>query len=279
MWRVAAICGLLTGLYAVVFALTDQRLAVEGMADQRVTHWQVAHDALGAALANAVPAVLLGWLVAMAIVPLTLPLPRRLRYLVHAVIIAGYALATYVTTIVILATIGGNAAPGGDGIIVRYFSGRAFIWQVFQGLAYGSVAILAGLLVDADRRRRAAETAMADVHPGRAAPAPLGRLLLRTDEGIVPVEAADIIRIEGADDYSEVVLTNRRLLARLRMNECEALLANEPMLRAHRSHIINLRQLVSAEPAGNGRLQMLMRNGDIVVSSRGGAQAFRARSG
>ena len=256
----------LTALYALVFVLTERAPPME------MAGW---------ALANAVPAALLGWLIALAIVPMTLGLRPPSRLLAWLTIVVCHAMATYVATIILLAVLGDNTAPlaGGDGLIVRYFTGRAFVWQVFQGLAYGLVALLAGLLIEAERRRGVADSLLALRASAPTPVAAMGRLLIRTDDGIVPIDAADIIRIEGADDYSEVILPTRRLLARMRMSECESLLANEPMLRVHRSHIVNLSHLVGAEPAGNGRLQLHMHNGDIVMSSRAGAQALRAQTG
>jgi DNA-binding LytR/AlgR family response regulator len=63
------------------------------------------------------------------------------------------------------------------------------------------------------------------------------------------------------------------------LGECETLLANQPLVRLHRSHIISLRHLVNAEPAGDGRLQVTLSNGDQLVSSRAGVRALRNPNG
>ena len=259
-WAAAA-AATLTLCYVAVFALADRG------------PWQ---PIVIAALANAAPAVLIGWLVAARIAPIMWP-PRGLATIggVLATLI-GYALATYVTTIILLALANGGDTRSG-GLFIQYFTGPAFVWQSFQGLAYGLIALLIGwTLLSAQAVADAlSQAAMA----GSVTPAPLGRLLLRTDQGIVPVEAEDVIRIHAADDYCEVILSAVRHLARMSMGDCKRLLANEPMLRVHRSHIVNLRQLVNAETTGDGRLQLTLSNGDRVTTSRAGARLIREHSG
>jgi hypothetical protein len=232
--------GGLTILYVVVFLLTGGTV----------------FDSARAALCNAIPAVGFGWLVAARIAPSLWPL-------------IGFALISYIATLVLLALSGGASTE--TGLLIRYFTGPAFVWQSFQGLAYGLIALLTGWLGLAAQASGPAETAAG----GRT----LGRLLIRTDVGIVPIDGDDVVRISGADDYCELVLPHGRHLARMTLGECEGLLADQPLVRLHRSHIISLRHLISAEPAGDGRLQVTLSNGDQVISSRAGARALRERSG
>jgi hypothetical protein len=255
----AAIAGL-AALYTLVFTLTDG-----GFSGQSVL----------SAFANAVPAVLMGWLVAVRIAPALWPACSFTTVIGIGITIIAYALVAYLLTIVLLALLGGGTTREG-GLFVRYFTGPAFIWQSFQGLAYGLIALLTGWLLVSERSRQEAERRNAEPAPPRV---PLGRLLLRTEAGIVPVEADAIIRIAAADDYCEVILATARYLARMSVAECERLLANEPMVRAHRSHLINLRSLVSAEPTGDGRMQLTLSNGDQLVTSRTGARLIREQSG
>ncbi len=250
--RIAAAATIgLAALYLAVFMLTGG-------------NW---FDAARAALCNAVPTIGLGWLVAARIAPLLWPVRGAAAMGGTLVTLTLYALVSYAGALLLLALTGGERTDG--GLWIRYFTGPAFIWQSLQGLAYGLIALLTGWLTLA-------------LHPATLpvmSAEPLGRLLIRTDRGIVPVDGRDIIRIAGADDYCELILPGARHLARMTMAECETLLANEPMVRAHRSHIINLRHLESAEPAGDGRLTLTMRNGDQVVTSRAGARAIRVQSG
>jgi hypothetical protein len=220
-----------------------------------------------AAVCNAVPIICFGWLVAARIAPLLWPPLRWPRACGVLVSLAAYSVTTYIATLLLLSLTGGEQGEG--RLIITYFSGPAFVWQSFQGLAYGAIALLVGWLV-------ALERPTDDNGPARE---PLGRLLVRTDQGIVPIDGSTIIRIAAADDYCEIILPGARHLARMTMGECETLLANEPIIRVHRSHLINLRHLASAEPAGDGRLTLVMANGDTVTSSRAGARAIRGHSG
>lgn len=181
----------------------------------------------------------------------------------------GYALAIYLITTMLLALQRGFSE---EGLFLQFFRGPAFFWQVFQGLAYYAIALLAGYL--RLYRERAAQLAAVPASPA----AKIDQMLLRTDAGIVTVAVEDILHIVAADDYCEIVLSNNRHLARIGMTECEKRLAGHGFLRIHRSHIVNLGQMVSAEPAGNGRLQILMPNGDRILTSRAGTQALRGRT-
>ena len=122
------------------------------------------------------------------------------------------------------------------------------------------------------RRLGALTAARADAVPAQAPT----RWLVKTAEGIVPIDPADLIRIEAAGEYCRLVLPGRALLARMSMGECADRLRGHAFLRAHRSHLVNSDRLVGAESAGNGRLQVTLSNGDIVVTSRQGAQLVRA---
>jgi two-component system, LytTR family, response regulator len=245
--------GGLTILYVVVFLLTGGTV----------------FDSARAALCNAIPAVGFGWLVAARIAPSLWPIGSAAKIFGIAATLIGFALISYIATLVLLALSGGASTE--TGLLIRYFTGPAFVWQSFQGLAYGLIALLTGWLGLAAQASGPAETAAG----GR----PLGRLLIRTDVGIVPIDGDDVVRISGADDYCELVLPHGRHLARMTLGECEGLLADQPLVRLHRSHIISLRHLISAEPAGDGRLQVTLSNGDQVISSRAGARALREQSG
>ncbi len=252
----------LAALYLAVFRLTGSEAS-----------WL--RDTL-LALANAAPAVLLGWAVAAAAVPSGMTLAMPWRVAVWIAIVALYAIATYLVTVLLLALLGD---VGAEGVFVRFFTGPALTWQLFQGVAYGVVALLTGLLQQA-RRETALTLARgaAAMAAASASAAPPDRWLIRTDEGIVPVEPESIIHIRAADDYCELILPVGRHLARMTIGDCENRLSAHGFMRVHRSHLVNLARLVSAESAGNGRLQLLLSNGDRVVTSRAGAQGVRARA-
>ncbi len=222
-----------------------------------------------AAICNAVPQVLLA-------IPLVDRLAPRLagRKLgaalpVGAAAITLYALVAYCSVIFLLAL---TQQISTEGIIVRFFRGQALPWQMFQGMAYGSIALMAGLWIDARVRLKRLEQ-----RPSREATPPL-RWLVKTQDGIVPVDPLEIVRIEAAGEYSLLSLPGSVIMSRIGMGECEQRLSGLPFLRVHRSHLVNSDAITRAEPAGNGRLQLNLNNGDQIVTSRDGARLVRANA-
>jgi hypothetical protein len=245
----------LSAFYALVFALTETLVLPRDIA-----LW---------AICNALPHTAFA-------VPLVdrwaprLPDLRALTALViSAIAVMIYALAAYCATIFLLAATGGVRT---DGILIRFFSGPALPWQIFQGSIYGSLAIMSGLWLDARNRLLASE------HAQSPQPKKPQRWLVKTPEGIIPVDPADIVRIEAAGEYSRLVLLGQTIMSRIGMRECEERLASYPFLRAHRSHLVHNDAIIRAESAGNGRLQLTLCNGDQVITSRDGAKLVREKA-
>lgn len=150
------------------------------------------------------------------------------------------------------------------------FSGMALVWQLFQGLVlYALVAAITYAL----RGGRLASPVQL-VSPV----APLERYLTRRGDELVPVEVEEIVTIRGTQDYAEVVTRDGKShLVRMSLSELEVRLPSTRFLRVHRSTIINLAQLVRAEPIGSGRLAIHISGGQTVETSRSGAQALRSK--
>jgi two-component system LytT family response regulator len=189
---------------------------------------------------------------------------RRAQAAAHAALAPAFALFWYGGILVLQGLV--RAAAGG-GWTLTGFSGLALGWQMFQGLIlYAAVAGIA----------YARAFAALGTGPAQAPPPPLERYLARIGEAIAPVDVADIVSISGAQDYSEVVTPGGRHLARLSLGEFERRLDPARFIRIHRSSIINLAWLERAEPAGNGRLVVLLSTGDSIQTSRAGARKLRA---
>ena len=244
----------LTCVYALVFVLTE---ALVGLGNAVL--W---------AVSNAVPHVMLAIPLVDRIAPRLAEQRLTVALLSGAATVMAYALLAYGAVVFLLALSGGVQT---EGIFVRFFSGPALPWQIFQGSAYGTIALLGGLWLDARRRLSAA---------GSAASPPADtntqRWLVKTAEGIIPIDPAEIVRIEAAGEYSRIVLPTKTLLSRIGMAACEDRLGRLAFLRVHRSHIVRSDAIVRAEPAGNGRLQITLSNGDQLVSSREGARLVRS---
>jgi hypothetical protein len=193
-------------------------------------------------------------------------LPPRLQALAHVVLAPSFAIGWYSGILVLQALL--RWATTGEFKLIG-FSGPALPWQTFQGMILYTLTVA--------------------VAAASAAPAPVGepgsdngrtsglqRYLLRTDDGLVPIDVGDIVSIVGAQDYAEVVTARGRHLAKVTLAEFEQRLDVASFVRVHRSAIVNLHWIERVEPAGGGRMTAIMQRGDPVAVSRAGAQLLRA---
>lgn len=243
----------LTFAYVLVFMMTETLIG-----------WR---DAGLWAVSNAAPHVILAVPLVDRIAPRLTTQHLSIGLAASTVAVTLYALSAYGAAVFLLALTGGART---EGIFVRFFSGPALPWQIFQGSAYGAIALLTGLWLDARRRLNALERVSGPVE------AKVQRWLVKTAEGIVPIDPAEILRIEASGEYSRIVLPTGPILSRIGMAACEKRLEGQAFLRVHRSHIVRADAIARAEPAGNGRLQLTLVNGDQLISSREGARLIRS---
>jgi two-component system LytT family response regulator len=104
---------------------------------------------------------------------------------------------------------------------------------------------------------------------------PLTRLFVRDRDRIVPVPAADIERLEAADDYVEVHTRARSYLVYLTLNDFERRLDPERFIRVHRAHIVNLDFVKQLVPFDGSRMQVEMRDGTKILASRTRSKELR----
>ena len=104
---------------------------------------------------------------------------------------------------------------------------------------------------------------------------PLTRLLVRDRDRIVPVTAAEIERLEAADDYVEVHTRARSYLVYLTLNDFERRLDPERFIRVHRAHIVNLDYVKQLVPFDGSRMQVEMRDGTKILASRTRSRELR----
>ncbi len=226
-------------------------------------------DRIQWSFAHSLPPVLVGWVVAVWLLPYapTRPIWRILTILISSI---ACSFLMYLATTFML---GLGQARSPNSSADNYLQGSAFVWQIMQGMAYFVVALLMGVLCEliSAQSNLIAADGVQEINR-------VDHILLRTDGGIITLPVDDIVHIRAADDYCDIATATSRHLARISLAECEERLSTKPFLRIHRSHMIHLSHMLSAESAGNGRLQVLMKNGDKLVSSRTGAQALRARA-
>jgi len=192
--------------------------------------------------------------------------------LLHPVLAAAFATAWYFCTLA-----GYALSPHWtrQGLAAAPFAQGALSWQVFQGVTvYAVLALFAAWRATLRELQslRLQPAVQPEASSRTAAPA---SLLVRCDKEVVPILAADLIRITGADGYSEVVTRQRRILSTTSLSRFEEILQPDQFVRAHRSHIVRLGAVEHAEPAGNARLLLHLEDGEKIMTSRAGARRLR----
>jgi two-component system LytT family response regulator len=95
------------------------------------------------------------------------------------------------------------------------------------------------------------------------------RISIREGSHLTPVRVADLIWIEGADNYLRLhVSSGKSYMLRSRMRDFEQTLNPRHFARVHRSAIINVDAVERIESWGLGEYLFLMRGGTKVPSSR-----------
>lgn len=219
---------------------------------------------------NVGTAYALGFLVRAALKRLCPGRAPLAQLIIHLALAPAYSLVWYLATISLLGWQDGSLL-GGASIVP--FQGPAFVWQTFQGFAlYASAAALALL---AERPPPVAPSAPRNEV---AAPSSTARqLLVRDGDQIRIIKVEEIVMVAAADDYVEIVTSASRHLARKSLAELETELPSS-FIRVHRSTLVNLDRLLSAEPAGAGRMTLHLSGGKSVIASRSGARLLRERS-
>jgi two-component system LytT family response regulator len=117
------------------------------------------------------------------------------------------------------------------------------------------------------------ERAQATLEPG-----PLTRLFARQGDRIVPIATASILRIQAQGDYAEVHARDGVFLIHVSLSDLVARLDPAGFLQVHRSHVVNLGAVQHLKPHDDRRLAVTLRDGSVVVASRGASEALRRRA-
>jgi two-component system LytT family response regulator len=101
----------------------------------------------------------------------------------------------------------------------------------------------------------------------------LQRFFVRHLGRLLAVQVSEIVRMEADDDYTAVHVAGKRLLVHVPLREMVARLDPASFVRVHRSHLVHLANVRSAQPDGR-RLLLQMSDGSTVATSRAGMQAL-----
>ncbi len=138
-----------------------------------------------------------------------------------------------------------------------------------------------------DRARRAlahdAPSGAADAAPADrarralvAGEGPLERVFVRDRDRILPVAAAEIERLEAADDYVALHARGQSYLVYLPLGDFERRLDPRRFLRVHRAHVVNLDFVKHMVPYDGSRMLVEMRDGTKILASRARSKDLRA---
>lgn len=106
-------------------------------------------------------------------------------------------------------------------------------------------------------------------------PSPLQRLFVRTRGKIIPIDVTEIDRLQAQKDYVAAWVGDREHLLSTSFQGLLARLADDAFLRIHRSHAVNIRSIAEMSPTANGRIDVVMKNGDRLTASRTYAARLR----
>lgn len=236
--------------YLVAFAIT-QGLSISALAAALINVGALAVSAMAAA--TTLRAVNPARFHPVVQVPLHIFAAVAFAFLWYFVALAGFALT-------------GNWIR--EGLAARAFSENALVWQIFQGI---TLYVMIMLILD----RISVAMELDNASPKKDADSnPKGTLLLRDQGEIVALDHDEIVRLSGAGDYVQVATAVRTFMSTRALTSFARSLPPE-FLRVHRSHIVRYGAIARAEPAGNGRLTLHLKDGAAITTSRSGARLIR----
>lgn len=106
----------------------------------------------------------------------------------------------------------------------------------------------------------------------------LERILVRDRGRIFPLAAAEIEYLKADAKYTAIVARGKTFLVRIGISELEARLDPARFVRIHRSALVNLDFVESMQADEQSQLQLMMKDGSVLVASRDGSKMLRDMS-
>ncbi len=106
----------------------------------------------------------------------------------------------------------------------------------------------------------------------------LDRILVRDRGRIFPLAAAEIEYLKADAKYTAIVARGKTFLVRIGISELEARLDPARFVRIHRSALVNLDFVESMQADEQSQLQLMMKDGSVLVASRDGSRMLRDMS-
>jgi DNA-binding LytR/AlgR family response regulator len=270
-------------------------------------------DCLLGGIANTIPVVIFGAAVRHTVMRLLIGRSMVMQLAAHLLLCAAFVCLSYCLLIVLLGLFNG---AGPDGFVVRPFSASGAAWQSLENVTTyaliatvshsqakagpaatsprdeaepkarvgsdesATVAAAREALEDAERTQAPVAIAAADASESTSetrAGKGRSRYFVRIGEELRPIDIDAVVSIAGADDYAEVRTLSGKHLVRVTLAEFARSLDPAKYVRVHRSWIVNIHRIASAEPGGGGRLLLHMETGQTISTSRTGAKLLRDR--
>ncbi|MEM9571552.1 MAG: LytTR family DNA-binding domain-containing protein [Pseudomonadota bacterium] len=240
----------------------------------QLTRIETFSDSIAGALINVIPLVVVNFAAIKFLEKSVLGRASWRHAFVHPILGAAYSFSWYFCVMV------GRGVKANwleQGFSIRPFGWVGGTWQLYQGLAlYGIAAVFAYALYFY-RRAVIAESALSKAEiPDRNEPVKTNSLVVKSHGEFVAFDWSDIVFIEASGDEVIIHTENSRTKTHKTMTSIARKMPSPPLARIHRSLIANIDKVLSAEPAGNGKLTLHMSDGISLTTSRAGAQTFKA---
>ena len=226
---------------------------------------------------NAVSAVLIAAALMAILRRFVMGKPLSVHGLVHLMLAPACMLTWYAAVIIGIGIRNGSL---GTGFNVAPFPAGALVWQTFQGFfVYTAAAAVSYAIHFAQENARlraslrALDTRVAESATDETRPS---RILVKDGAELRTIDLDDIVAVRARDDTVEILTGPRNYTARSTLTQFATRLP-ETFIRVHRSSVVNLNMIHSAEPAGDGRLSLHLTGGHTLTTSRAGARLIRDR--
>lgn len=160
-----------------------------------------------------------------------------------------------------------------SGIALTPFSNKASFWHLYQGLVVYAALVAANYAFQLRDEVQAFREKTAGRIPS-ATPS-LGVLFVKSEDELVRLEHHDLQLVSAGNEAVTLHAKHKKFQTNLTMKKLEDRLHAFGFVRVHRSYLINIAFVRSAEPTGDGRLSIHLFNNTSVVSSRAGAKKFK----
>lgn len=225
-------------------------------------------------LINILPIILVGVSVRLLVRRYLLRRPIVEQVAIHIVMAIVFAHLWY---LLILLLAGFSLDWMTSGINLSPFYAAATRWQLLQGIVV--YAAMQGLIYGRWLQERLDETQMAlqvalERAPDRKPTEP-DAVFVKVDGEFKKIDLEDLIHLEADGDQVQLHSRLGSFACSKPLSGYALQLEDSGYIRVHRSHLVRVKEIVSAEPTGDGRLSIHLSNGTSIIASRTGTRAFK----